>query len=708
MATAAAQLTSSTAMGSTVPPPPPAVVQTPDAPAKVINGQVLIQLGFDLTKLFTQYANDRLLQEQKFIKNLRQYLGIYDPEIEKALEPNQSRAYPRLTRVKCISMLARIMNMMFPGNEKNWELNASPSAEMNPLDVKAAVQALMQEKATANNGQAPQMSMDLINEAVNRLAKQRARDLEKLIDDQLMEIGGDQTLDYISLVRQVVFSGIRYGLGVLEGPYLKSETKVVWSAVTGGFQPTQRTVRKPLYEWLSVWDYYPDMSAKTLGTGEGYFIRKVMGRSDVRKLADRPDFFADQVKKFLSQNNGNYRPKTFENELRTLGTKANVNDVKQEPHGKYEIIIWKGPISAAQLMQVGVEVPKDKQADDIDAEVWMIDNTVIKADMNAWRKMGCDVKTVHTFVFDEDDTSPIGNGLPNVLRDSQMSICSAVRMALDNASVVCGPMLEMNVALLRPGQDTKPIQAYQTFERDDDGLTAQFPAIREIKVESHIDELEQLVEMFMKFADLETFVGPATGGDIEKVPSEPMRTAAGASMMKGDAALPFKDIIRNFDFFTQSVILSLVYFNRNFNPQLAAEGDYDVIARGATSLVAKEVRGIQTDLLASTLTPEDRDWIDEEEFIRQRLATRDMQGLMLSKDEAMTNRSGRLAAQAEMSDLEKETMKAEIRKTLADAFKSITQGQKNSATADATTTNTALDILVAGQEDGNEGAQSSD
>jgi hypothetical protein len=37
--------------------------------------------------------------------------------------------------------------------------------------------------------------------------------LEKLIEDQLMEIGGDQTLDYISLVRQVVFSGIRYGLG---------------------------------------------------------------------------------------------------------------------------------------------------------------------------------------------------------------------------------------------------------------------------------------------------------------------------------------------------------------------------------------------------------------------------------------------------------------------------------------------------------------
>jgi hypothetical protein len=623
------------------------------------------------------------------------------------LAPNQSRAYPRLTRVKCISMLARIMNMMFPGNEDNWELNASPSAEMSPVDVKAAVQELMAENPPQQGQPQQRPSADLIDEAVQRLARKRARALQLLIKDQLQEIGGDQTLDYISLVRQVVFSGIRYGLGVLEGPYLREETKVLWAAAAGGgFAPQTRTIRKPLYEFLPVWDYYPDMGAKTLGTGEGYFIRKVMGRSDVRKLANRSDFFADQVKKYLKQNTqGNYRPKTFETELRTLGTKANVNEMKQDPHGKYEVIIWKGPVSAAKLMQLGVDIPQDKQADDIEAEVWMMDSTVIKADMNAWRKMGVDVKTVHTFVFDEDDTSPIGNGLPNVLRDSQMSICSAVRMALDNASVVCGPNLEVNVALLRAGQDLTSVHAYKVWERDDDGLTAQFPAVREVQFNAHLTELEQLVEMFMKFADMETFVGPATGGDVDKMPSEPMRTAAGASMMKGDAALPFKDIIRNFDFFTQSVILSLVFFNRKFNPQIVKEGDYDVIARGATSLVAKEVRGIQTDLLAQTLTPEDRDWIDEEEFIRQRMATRDMTSLMLPKEEAMRNRGQRMAAQAEMSDLEKETMKAEISKTLADAFKSISQGQKNIAATDATNTNAALDILEAGAEHGSRSAR---
>jgi hypothetical protein len=69
----------------------------------------------------------------------------------------------------------------------------------------------------------------------------------------------------------------------------------------------------------------------------------------------------------------------------------------------------------------------------------------------------------------------------------------------------------------------------------------------------------------------------------------------------------------------------------------------------------------------------------------------------------MRNRAARVAAQAEMSDLQKEALKAEIRKTLADAFKAITQGQKNTAAADAETTNTALDILERGTDDGSEG-----
>jgi hypothetical protein len=697
-------------MTSTAMTPPPVSTQIPDAPVRQIDTQVLRELGQQFMRLFDSYAQDRQLTERKFIRNLRQYLGIYDPDVEAELPKGGSRAYPRITRVKCISMLARVMNLMFPGNEDNWELSASPSAEMSPDDVKAAVQELLASYA-ADGQQAPQPSMEMIDAAVQKLANKRAAALTLLIKDQLQEIGGDQTLDFISLNRKVVFSGIQYGLGVLEGPYLREEKKILWgNDGKGGFVPQERTIRKPLYEWLSVWDFYPDLSAKSLGKGEGYFIRKVMGRSDLRKLANRADFFGEEIKKYLKQDTkGNYVAKEFETELKTMGTKANVNELKAEPHGKYEIIVWKGPVSAHKLEQLGVQVPEQYKADDVEAELWMVAGHVIKADINAWRKLGCDVKTVHTFVFDEDDTSPIGNGLPNVCRDSQMSVCAAVRMALDNASVVCGPNVEVNTSLLRSGQDTSSIHAYKVWERDDEGMTQQFPAVREIKFDSHLDELAKLVEMFMAFADMETFIGPATGGDMQKAPSEPMRTAAGQSMVKGDAALPFKDIIRNFDFFTQSVILSLVYFNRKFNPQIVKEGDYDVIARGATSLIAKEVRGMQIDILAQTMTPEDRDWIDEEAWMRQRMAARDMQSVMVPAEEAMRKRAGRLAMQNEAHQMEMEGMRAEIRKTLADSLKGITQAKKNAAAADSETVKTALDTLerpILNAEAGQEGSGS--
>jgi hypothetical protein len=701
MATAASQLLSSTAAQ------PPAVSTNAPAPVREIKSDVLRMLGGELSTLFGQYSSDRRQQELKFIRNLRQYLGLYDPEIEKSLDPNRSKAYPRITRVKCISMLSRIMNLMYPGNEDNWTLEASPSAEMDPQDVAAAVNELIQ--ARAGDGVDTQPNEEMIDAAIQRLAEKRADKLRKLIKDQLEELGGDQTLDVIQLDRKVVQSGIIYGLGVLEGPYVRTEQKVGWVVSEDGqsYEPQTIDVRKPQYEFTSVWDFYPDMAGRKL-PGEGYFLRKVMGKSQLRKLADRPEFLGDSIKKFIANNsNGNYKPKEFETELRTMGTKANVNDIKQDPQGKYEIIIWKGPVSGQKLRDCGADVPEAQIADDVESEIWLLDGQIIKADINTWRKLGLEVKTVHTFIFDEDDTSPIGNGLPNVMRDSQMSVSAATRMTLDNASVTCGPQLEINTALLRTDQDVTAIEAYKNWYRDDDGPSAQFPAVRKIEVDGHLAELQALIGLFMNFADLETFVGAATGGDMEKMPSEPMRTAAGASMLRGDAALPFKDIIRNFDSFKQSQILSLVQFNKKFNPGLAPVGDYNVIARGATSLIAKEVRGMQVDTLSQTLRPEELDHLDDRKLLGMKLATRDLSGLLVPQEEADRKRQAREQAAGQMSDLQTQMLQAQIRELLANAFKSITQAQKNQAATDAETTNTALDILERGMGDGESGQRAS-
>lgn len=691
------------------------------APIRQLNKGQLLNLGAKYKALFDKYASERQPAEQKWLKSLRQYLGVYDPEIERVLPLNRSRAYPRLTRVKCISMLSRLMNLMFPGNELNWELNASPSPEMSPELVAQAVSELLTElQASAPPGPpGPDgqptpghvaLTQDLVDEAVRRLADKSAAKITTVIQDQLLELGGDQTLDWIALNRKVVDSGIKYGIGVLEGPFVRKIQVSGWmlqaeattnpdgSQSPSGFKPVTREVYKPQYDFLPVWDFYPDMSARTL-PGEGYFVRKILGRSAVRKLADRPDFLGPQIKAALQQlQSGNYRAKSWEDQLKTMGMAANAQTVQTSGREKYEIIIWKGPVSAQTLIECGCAVPDAMKTDDVDAELWMIDNYIIKAEVNAWRQMGLAIRQAHIFSFDEDDTSPISQGLPGIVRDSQLSICAATRMTLDNASVVCGPQFEINTALMRPDQDLTAIEAYKNWYRDDEGPSAQFPAIRRIEIDGHLAELQGLVKMFMDFAEIETFIGPQTGGDMTQMPSEPMRTAAGASMARGDAALPFKDIVRNYDSFTQSVIWSLVIFNKKFNPDLAPEGDYDVIPRGATSLIAKEIRGAQIDQLSQTLQPDEWDHVDRRKFIEAKFSSRDLQGMLVSDDEAARNAQQRGQAAAAQTDQQSRLLEAEIKKVLAEAFKSVGQGQKNASSADATSVKTATDMIAAGEE----------
>lgn len=689
---------------------PAAVPVEGAAPVRRLDAAVLRNLGAKYKALFDRYASERLPAEQKWLKNLRQYLGIYDPEIDRLLPPNRSRAYPRLTRMKCVSMLSRIMNLMFPGNEDNWELNASPSPEMSPEAVAQAVNALMQQLTqTGPDGQpqAPPLTQELVEQAVRRLADEQATKLTTLIKDQMLELGGGQELDVIALNRKVVDSGIKYGIGVLEGPFVRKVQQSGWFLqADGGFQPVTRDIYKPQYDFLPVWDFYPDMSARSL-PGEGYFTRKVLGRAKLRKLADRPDFFSPQIKQLLLQYpGGNYKARSWETDLKTMGLSVQAETVSSQASGreKYEIVVWKGPVSAQTLREAGADVPDDMLTDDVEAELWICENYILKAEINPWRRVGVEMRTAHIFCFDEDDTSPIGQGLPGIVRDSQLGVCAATRMTLDNASVTCGPNLEVNLSLMEPTQDLTAVEAHKIWYRQDDNPnTVMAPAVRPITIEGHLAELQSLVKMFLEFAEMETFIGPMTGGDLQKTPSEPMRTAAGASMLRGDAALPFKDIVRNYDSFTQSVIWSLVQFNKKFNPEQAPEGDYDVIARGATSLIAKEVRGMQIDMLSQTLTPDDMDHVDQRKLTEAKFASRDLQGMLVSPDEAARNKAARAEVAAQQRDQQNRLVEAQIKDITTGAFKNVTQGQKNVAGADKTHIDAAVSMITAGEDNGAQG-----
>lgn len=658
------------------------------------------ELGLRLASRFTTYESERKPAEDKWIKNLRQFLGEYDPDVKAQLSNDRSQAYPRVTRVKCITTVARLMHMMFPSSEKNWSVEATPVPNL-PMEVMQPLLAQVQQMAMqAQQAGEPVDVSALVEAAVAEEAAVRAKRMEKEIEDQLVELGGGRSLDYIALCRKVVMSGVIYGAGVLGGPFVREQKQRTWMTdpMTGMLTPQETTVMRPQYEFVPLWDYYPDMSAKTWEQMDGQFQRYVMSRHQVRALADRPDFMGDVVKEYLAKNqSGNYMRKTYETELKAMGVTSYVGDGQGR---KYELLRWEGYVYANELAEAGIDVPEGMMSEDVLASIWLLGNRVIKAELNPWYKLTGDpsVKMYHQFVYEEDDTALIGNGLPNVMRDSQLAIAASARMALDNGAVTCGPQVEVNLDLLRPDQDLKSIGAFRAWYREGTGADAAVPAIREIKLDGHIPELINLMSVFKDMADMETFVSPATGGDMADGPSEPFRTATGASILKGDAALPFKDVVRNFDNFTQSVIGSLVAFNQHLSIKSEIKGDYQVMPRGAMSLVAKEIRGMLLDQYLMSLQPEERPFVKWYDMTKERGSTRDMpvDKIYVSEKEAegiMQQQSERAAKEAQDQE---ELMRASVRKILAESLKNLTQADKNNAAAATAVFKTMLEGLQNG------------
>jgi hypothetical protein len=224
-------------------------------------------------------------------------------------------------------------------------------------------------------------------------------------------------------------------------------------------------------------------------------------------------------------------------------------------------------------------------------------------------------------------------------------------------------------------------------------------AVQSVSFDSHIPELLQIINTFRGFADDETFVSPVTNGDLEGVPGEAMRTTGGASMVYGNAALPFRDIVRNFDRFTTSVIGALVSWNLVFNEDRAAlMGDTRPVPRGATSLMAKEVRAFTLDQLATTLTPEERIYIDERELLRERLSSRDLplDRLMASPEEVQRRQDANAQAASTAAQQATAMFAATLENLRSDTIKQTTQAQKNLDSADVAVFEALLAALTAG------------
>src|SRR3990167_2351284 len=110
------------------------------------NYDELKKLGTHVKGVLDQHIKDRALLEAQWMKNLRQYLRKYDPDVLARMRDERSHVYPEDTRIKVKGGVAKMMEMMFPSQEKNWGLSVSPSPSIPQTALRGILDMLQQQE----------------------------------------------------------------------------------------------------------------------------------------------------------------------------------------------------------------------------------------------------------------------------------------------------------------------------------------------------------------------------------------------------------------------------------------------------------------------------------------------------------------------------------------------------------------------------------
>lgn len=641
-------------------------------------------LAATLRAKFDEAKDARSLYEQEWLKDLRQYLGVYDPGVERKLDKNRSHAFIRLTRTKVKAMDARLKDMMFPaGGDKNWSISPTPvSTEVEQMVtavsskvLDSVVAAQQQQEAAAAASQAPagqqgdqpgaqaqapdaqtqpggtaqppqkptlfQRFLDKImgknqaNEIEDKLteaamedARSRCRRMEKTIDDQLTESR------YAKLAAKVMHSGNLYGTGILKGPLVEVRKRGSWQVDKDGMWTyADADEARPYFEFCSIWDMFPDLKATNKDGCEFIFQRHVMLRSDLRKLAKRKDFDGKKINQFVRDNpEGDTVPLAYETELLQINQKTEDTNRKR----RFEVLEYWGYVDGMDLKNNGLAIPDDKLDLEFEANVWLLGNQIIKAVFNPF---DASFRPYHFHYFDEDETGVFGVGIPRIMRDTQTVFNALIRAAIDNSAISAGPMFEVIKELLAEGEDSETIAPFRVWLRkvgNANGAVAQ--AIRAIQIPNNAPALMNLASLFKQLGDEATAIPAYTHGEQDRGVA---RTVGGLSMLMGAANITMKDTVRNYDTgITIPAINAVYHWNMQFNPDDSIKGDYNVEARGTSSLVAKEIRAQQLEnMAAGTANQLDAPYVKRGELVKERYRALDLDAdqFVYTEDEVAAN-----------------------------------------------------------------------
>jgi hypothetical protein len=105
-------------------------------------------LAIKVRERFKEAESSRKEVEQRWLKDLRQYRGQYDPDVLSRIHPNRSKAFIRITRNKVKTVDSRLVDLLFPANgDSNWSIKPTTFPQLSPDHLKQIMMLMKQSGA---------------------------------------------------------------------------------------------------------------------------------------------------------------------------------------------------------------------------------------------------------------------------------------------------------------------------------------------------------------------------------------------------------------------------------------------------------------------------------------------------------------------------------------------------------------------------------
>lgn len=532
--------------------------------------------------------------EKRWIEDLQQYHGKYDDKtLSELTQAKKSKLFINHTRRKTNTMEARLSDMLFPTDDRNWGIKPTPVPEMTVEAEQAALSASEQKQAAAANPEDAQMAQRA-NEAENihrqiqlimEEARKRSMAMQEEIDDHMRQCR------YAIQARDVIHDACKLGTGIMKGPVTGGRGRRSWKQREDGAYALQSVKdQQPRYWRVDPWNFFPDMDARSMEDCDGVFERHLMNPKELRSIAREPGFDEEAIRRLLRDEPRSGLP-TYIADLRSIT--SSFHDTSMERYHVYE---YHGQLTAEDLRDVAVAIGQPELIEDIglgeevdplqelNVLMWFCQGELLKFGIHHLDS-GDSVYSV--FCLEKDDACLFGFGVPYLMRDSQSSLNAAWRTMLDNAGLSSGPQIVVDEDVIEPANGVWGMEPRKIWKKKSTA-PANRPGFETYDIPMHQAELAGIIELSKQNIDDETSIPVIAEGEQG---SHVTQTAQGMSILMNSVNVVFRRIVKNWDDDMTTPNIRRIYdFLMQFSPKQYIKGDYEVDARGTSVLLVREMQ----------------------------------------------------------------------------------------------------------------------